>query len=110
MLKKYFALVFTIVFSGSVYAGCSVSGTTIDHIYRYDDGTLFINVNDENDCGCGNKKRFGITSAKVDSDGFTSSAALTALMSGVKVDIAGWDGCSIHSNTAELRFLTIRSK
>lgn len=107
---KYISTLFTILFLCiPAYADCSVADTKITSMHRYTDGTLFINTENANACGCSQGSRFAMKSAKVDSDSFTVSAALTAFTAGKLVNITGVAGCSIHGNTPELSVLAIHN-
>ena len=106
-MKYILSFILSVVTCSTATANCSVTDAKITGMHRYTDGTLFINTNKANDCGCSQGARFAMKTTDVDSDSFTVSAALTAFTAGIMVSINGLDGCSIHGNTPELNYLKI---
>ena len=104
-MKNYLkiAIIFIALFvSSHSHAGlCTASGATVERLFQYDDGSIFVVLDKDTNCNCSHTKRVGFH--KDDNEKFFMSAGLTALTTGKLVTIRAEDtGCSIHGNTAKL--------
>lgn len=104
-ISRFLFIIGTLFFSTFSFSKeCKVSDAMVTQVHQYKDGTIFINVDKINNCGCPQQYRMAFH--KLEDEKFFISAALTALTTGKKVSLVGDDAdgnCPVHGNTAKLK-------
>lgn len=96
-------LVFALAFiSTYTHAICGVTDAKVTSTHRYSDGTIFVNFDKYNDCGCSQASRLAFHEDNTSMD-YVKSMILIAYTTGAKVKAQATNSaCSVHGNTAIL--------
>ena len=99
------------MFSASAFAAppaCEVGDATVTSIFTWEDGTTFVELNRENNCGCSQKTRFGIAPTATHGKTYIAQAML-AFATNSKVLAYGYAGCTAHGNSPALYSIVVKN-
>ena len=105
-----FILLCSSMFSASAFAtgpACEVQDATVTSIVTWVDGTTFVILNRENNCGCSQKTRFGIPASATHAKSYIAQAML-AYATDSKVFVYGAGGCTVHGSTPDLYSISLK--
>lgn len=89
------------------HAVCGVVDAKVTNTHRYSDGTIFVNFDKYNDCGCSQSSRLAFHEDDTSMD-YVKSMILIAYTTGAKVRAQATNAaCSVHGNTSVLDIFSL---
>jgi hypothetical protein len=87
---------------------CEANDAIVTSIFTWEDGTTFVTLSKDNNCGCPIASRFGILPNAPNGKTYIAQAMLAMAMNS-KVRVYGATGCTAHGNSAALYSIIVNN-